>query len=95
MSDTLVRFGYKTLTAKVDNILCKAGEQTKCHEHHYMTTDNFGSAFEAKKESGLTFDAIHATKNIVAGFPCIHWLSNISFAENFIKACEDAKPFNG
>lgn len=94
MSDSLVRFGYKTLTANVDNILCKAGEQTKCHEHHYMTTDNFGSAFEAKKESGLTYEAIHATKNIVAGFPCIHWLSNISFAENFIKACEERKPFN-
>lgn len=95
MSDHLMRFGYKTLTAKVDNILCKKGEQTKCHEHHYMTTDKYGDSFEAKKESGMTYDTIHTTKNIVAGFPCIHWLSNIAFAENFIKSCQEREAFNG
>ncbi|XVG95120.1 cobyrinate a,c-diamide synthase [Eubacteriales bacterium KG127] len=95
MSDTLVRFGYKTLTAKVDNILCKVGESTRCHEHHYMTTDKYGDSFVAEKPSGKKFDAIHTTANICAGFPCIHWMSNIEFVENFIKECKKRDRFNG
>ena len=45
----LVRFGYVTLTAEEDNILCRKGEKLRGHEFHYWDSTENGEAFRAEK----------------------------------------------
>lgn len=83
----LTRFGYVTIQAREDNLLCQAGQSIAAHEfHHWDSTDN-GDSFTAKKVSGKTWDCVHSTKTLYAGFPHFHFYSNLSFAENFYRAC--------
>ena len=49
MTSGLVRFGYKTLTAEVGNMMCLKGETIRCHEFHYSDSDNNGDSFTATK----------------------------------------------
>lgn len=87
MTDGLVRFGYKTLTANIDNLMCRAGEQIRCHEFHYSDTDAHGGGFTASKASGKSWQAVTATDTVFAGYPHLHLWSNIRFAENFVRKC--------
>ncbi len=89
MTEGLVRFGYKTLTANQDNLMCQAGEQIKCHEFHYSDTDRCGDSFTASKASGKTWQAVEAGETIFAGYPHLHLWSNIRFAENFVRKCSE------
>ena len=59
-SDTghLTRFGYATLTANEDTLLCKKGEHIRAHEFHYFDTTTNGSAFTAAKPSGKTWQCM-------------------------------------
>ncbi|HWP50471.1 MAG TPA: cobyrinate a,c-diamide synthase [Clostridia bacterium] len=82
----LGHFGYITLTAKWDNLLCRAGEALRAHEFHYWQSDSYGAAFEAKKPDGRTWDAVHATSNLFAGFPHLYLQGNIMAARNFLAA---------
>ena len=87
MTEGLVRFGYKTLTANRDNLMCKAGEQIRCHEFHYSDTDHHGDGFTAAKSSGKCWQAVVASDTIFAGYPHLHLWSNRRFAENFVRKC--------
>lgn len=89
MTEGLVRFGYKLLTANGDNLMCSAGEQIRCHEFHYSDTDHHGDGFTAEKTSGKTWQTVQATDTIFAGYPHIHLWSNIRFAENFVRKCSE------
>ena len=89
MTDGLVRFGYKTLTANRDNLMCKAGEQIRCHEFHYSDTDHHGDGFTAAKASGKTWQTIEAGDTVFAGYPHLHLWSNVHFAECFVKKCRE------
>ncbi|MEG0923604.1 MAG: cobyrinate a,c-diamide synthase [Anaerovoracaceae bacterium] len=88
MTKGLVRFGYKELCANRDNILCKKGEKIKCHEFHYSDADNYGDCFTATKESGKTWQCMVSEGNILAGYPHLHFWSNIDFARNFVRRCK-------
>lgn len=82
----LVRFGYVTLTAGQDNMLCQAGEQINAHEfHHYDATD-CGHVFTAQKRQGKPWECVIADEALYAGYPHLPFYSNIRFAENFIAA---------
>ena len=59
MTEGLVRFGYKELTANRDNLMCKAGEKIRCHEFHYSDTDCYGDGFSAEKR-GRNYQTIVA-----------------------------------
>lgn len=87
----LRRFGYITLTAKRDNLLCRAGESIRAHEFHRWDAQDPGSDCSAKKPDGREWDCVHASEKLWAGFPHIHFLANPGFAENFISACEKEK----
>lgn len=88
MTDKLTRFGYISLTANNDNIFCKAGESINGHEFHYSDSTNNGKSFLAKKASGsASWQGVHASKTIYAGYPHIHLWGNKDFAINFIEAC--------
>ena len=88
MTKRLVRFGYVTLTAHGDNVLCKAGGSIPAHEFHYSDSDQNGAAFRAVKAlRRVSWPCAQATETMYAGYPHIHLWGNPEFAENFVRAC--------
>ena len=83
----LTRFGYVTLTAQKDNLLCPAGERIRAHEFHRWDAENPGSSFSAEKPSGRRWLCGHASDTLYAGFPHFHFYANPSFAVRFLDAC--------
>lgn len=90
MQNRLSRFGYATLTAKKDNIFCKAGESINAHEFHYSDSDSSGAGFEAQKPNGgRKWDCIFADGTLAAGYPHMHFYGNTGFAERFVQKCSE------
>ena len=83
----LSRFGYVTLTAKIDNMLCRRGESIPGHEFHRWDCDRTGDCFTAEKADGRSWDCVFASETLYAGFPHFHFLANPRFAEGFCRAC--------
>ena len=83
----LTRFGYVTLRAKVDNLLCRAGESIRGHEFHHWDASDPGRDFTAERTGGRSWDCVFASETLYAGFPHFHFRSNPRFAENFYRAC--------
>lgn len=83
----LVRFGYVHLTARRDNLLCRAGETIRGHEFHRWDADDPGDGFTARRESGRSWNCAAVSPTLYAGFPHFHFCANPSFAENFYSAC--------
>ena len=84
---TLCRFGYVTLTAKHDNLLCRAGESFPAHEFHRWDCTDPGADFAAVKPSGRAWSAAIATDTLYAGFPHFHFRANPASAIRFYEAC--------
>ena len=87
----LSRFGYVTLTAGADNMLCKKGESIRAHEFHHWDCEEPGNAFTAAKAGGRSWACVHAGPALYAGFPHFHFYANPAFAENFYRACVNRK----
>lgn len=83
----LTRFGYITLTARQDNLLCKAGASIAAHEFHHWDCTHPGNRFSAEKATGRSWDCGIASRTLYAGFPHFHFYSNPDFAVNFYNAC--------
>ena len=83
----LTRFGYVTLTAKEDNLVCRAGESIRGHEFHHWDAEDPGGSFSGEKVTGRHWDCVHATPRLYAGFPHFHFYANPAFARNFYEAC--------
>ncbi len=82
----LSRFGYITLTAKRDNLLCAAGGSIRAHEFHYWESDSPGDGYTAQKAGReLSYDCVHTTRNLYAGFPHLYFPAEPAFAVNFVK----------
>ncbi len=92
-TEKLQRFGYATLTAKRDNLLCNTGKSIRVHEFHYYESENCGEDFAAHKASGTsTYACCHASDTLFAGFPHLYFPANPEFTKNFVqKAIEYAK----
>lgn len=88
LTDRLQPFGYVTLTAQHDNVLCAQGGQIRAHEFHYAKSDSNGCDFIAEKPNGRKWNCVHATQSLYAGFPHLYFRANVEFAENFIRKCE-------
>lgn len=88
-TEKLQRFGYVTLTAKRDNLLCAAGESIRAHAFHYYESDSCGDAFSAQKPGGRTWDCVHATQSLFAGFPHLYFPANKAFAERFVRKASE------
>lgn len=82
----LTRFGYVTLTAKADNLLCHAGERICAHEFHHYDAENTGDGFTAEKKPGVSWDCAFSTERLYAGYPHLPFYANLRFAENFYAA---------
>ncbi len=83
----LSRFGYVTLTAKEDCILCSAGTSIAAHEFHHWDCTHTGDAFTARKPSGKSWDCVIASQTLYAGYPHFHFYSNPDFAVHFYQQC--------
>lgn len=83
----LTRFGYVTLKAKEDNLLCKAGEEIRGHEFHHWDATEPGGSFTANKSTGKTWDCVVANDRIYAGYPHFHFYANPAFAKGFYETC--------
>ena len=83
----LSRFGYVTLEAREENLLCAAGEKIPAHEFHYYDTTDNGNAFRARKADGRSWDCGVAAPRFYAGFPHFHFYAKPSMAARFLDAC--------
>ena len=89
-TEKLTRFGYITLTAAEDNLLCNKGEQLRGHEFHYWDSTNTGAGMHAEKPLRRTaWDCVITEGNLWAGYPHIHFYSNPEAAVRFIKKAKD------
>jgi cobyrinic acid a,c-diamide synthase len=85
-TERLQRFGYITLTASCDNLLCQAGESIRAHEFHYWDSSNCGRGFTAVKAGkDVSYPCVHATPSLYAGFPHLYFYANPALAESFVK----------
>jgi len=85
-TDRLQHFGYAELTAKCDNLLCRAGERIRVHEFHYCDSTDCGEDFKAEKPSGArSYLCGHAGETLYAGFPHLYLPANADFARNFVR----------
>ena len=83
----LGRFGYITLTARKDGLLCQAGESFPAHEFHYWDSTTPGADFQAQKpQSDRGWDCAFHTPTLYAGFPHFHFWAKPQLARNFVAA---------
>lgn len=87
MTARLQPFGYVTLYAARDNLLCPAGGQIRAHEFHYAASGLAGDGFTARKPNGRAWPSAVSSPTLYAGFPHLYFRSNPLFAENFIRRC--------
>jgi len=83
----LTRFGYVTLRAKKDNLLCRAGGKIAAHEFHHWDCTCPGDAFAAEKPTGRRWECAVASDTLYAGYPHFHFYSNLEFLYSFYDAC--------
>lgn len=83
----LQRFGYITMKAKSDGLLCKCGDTIRAHEFHYWDSPDCGRGFTAQKTDGRTWDCCHVSGSLYAGFPHINFYSDTGIAKRFVRAC--------
>jgi cobyrinic acid a,c-diamide synthase len=87
----LTRFGYVTLRAREDNLLCRAGEEIPAHEFHYWDCTRPGDGFTAVKPDGRTWTCAVSTPRLYAGYPHFHFCANPAFARHFYETCIEEK----
>lgn len=84
----LSRFGYISLVAQEENILCEKGMEIKGHEFHYWDSTNNGSSFHAQKPlQKANWDCVVANRNLWAGFPHIHFYHDPAMAIRYLEHC--------
>ncbi len=91
ITNKLAPFGYVTLTALKDNLLCNKGEQINGHDFHYSICDDNGDSFTVTKQNGKSWTAIYSSEKLWCGYSHLHFWSNISFAKNFLEKCAEVE----
>ena len=81
----LVRFGYVILTARRDNLLCRAGESIRGHEFHHWDCTDPGDGFLAEKATGRSWPCAVATDRLYAGYPHFHFRANPAFCPALLR----------
>lgn len=85
-TERLTRFGYISLIALEDNVLGAKGTELAGHEFHYWDSTNTGNCYHARKPLRKTsWDCMIAKENLLAGYPHIHFYSNIEAAIEFLR----------
>ncbi len=88
--DRLVRFGYIEIEGVRDGAYLDQGEILRGHEFHYWDSANNGADCTARKPGrDITWSCIHMEGNVFAGFPHIHYYSNVRFAQRFVERMKE------
>ena len=87
-TEKLGRFGYIELTADKDQMAGAAGETVRGHEFHYFDSTSCGGSFLARKPlRKRSWNCIHGTDTMTAGFPHLHYYSNMNVPFGFLRKC--------
>ncbi len=102
MTDSLQHFGYVELTMTRATVLGPAGAKIRAHEFHYSRLDTVGArggagavsgAYQVSKRRGsgttVNWPGGMTYKNVLAGYPHLHFWANPELAENFIHHCRE------
>lgn len=86
----LGRFGYINLLLQESQMFGEKHIGCKGHEFHYYDSTNNGYSSVAVKPNGKrSWECMHGTESLEAGFPHLYYESNPAFAENFIEKCRE------
>ena len=86
----LFRFGYATLEAREDQMLLEKGGTIRGHEFHYWESESCGESMRAEKPlRKTTWECVHGSETLYAGFPHLFFYSNPKAAMNFLKKCKE------
>ncbi len=99
----LTRFGYITLEQNLDadgRKIPVLGEgdlgSSPAHEFHYFDSDNCGESFRAKKPlSSRSWECIHGTDRMLAGYPHFYYYANPRIPKAFLKKCLEYRAGRG
>ena len=83
----LTRFGYLTLTAQSDSLLCAKGQKLPAHEFHHWDCTRLGGDWLAQKPSGRSWTSGLAGPTLYAGYPHLHFCAAPGAAVRFYTAC--------
>lgn len=96
MTGSLKRFGYVEIEMERDSVISKEGGRIRAHEFHYSVTDvkaEIPTCYRViknrKKGEPRVWKCGFKVKNLLAGYPHLHFWSNIRFAEEFVRNCLD------
>jgi cobyrinic acid a,c-diamide synthase len=87
MTENLRRFGYVSLTAKRRSFLTPQGWTGRGHEFHYSDGNDNGDGFVISKADGRTWEGVHLSRWLHAGYPHLHLCGDPQLAANFAQAC--------
>lgn len=93
LTQRLQNFGYITLHAKHENLLCNAGQTLPAHEFHYSKSSDYGNDLWAEKQNGKTWDCIHATSTLFAGYPHLYFRAILPSIHKFLKTCIEMRGY--
>lgn len=93
MTDKLQRFGYINIELKEDCLLGKKGDKLTGHEFHKSETYvNGNEVFKITKPmSKKKWDCGYKYKNVLAGYPHVHFLGNMKSFNNMLDVVERNK----
>ena len=83
----LARFGYVTLTAERDNLLCRAGGSIPAHEFHHWDSSENGTDFSVCKTEKRQWECGFANAHLYAGFPHLYW-AGTALPRRFVQAAQ-------
>ncbi len=84
----LSRFGYVEMASKTGLVFEREIGACPAHEFHYFDSENCGSGFLAvKPESSRSWECMHSTDTLLAGFPHFYYYGNPRLAEAFLNCC--------
>lgn len=91
-TNRLKRFGYVTIEATKDTLLARKGDRIKAHEFHFWDSENNGKDFVAyKPQSEASWECVHANERFYAGYPHVHFYTDVKVARRFVEKCREKK----
>lgn len=86
----LGRFGYVTLTAREENLLCGAGETLRAHEFHYWDSTGPAPPLRPKSRRAPAAGTAYTRGGpSTPGFPHLYLAGAPKAAERFLRAAAD------
>lgn len=87
LTERLQNFGYVTLTAQKENMLCEKGQTLRAHEFHYSKSDDAGDTFVAQKPNGKHWNCVFANETMYAGYPHLYFRGQMPAIQRFLHTC--------